>query len=333
MKVTMADVAKKAGVSKSTVSQFINERYEFMAEKTKVKIQQSIEELGYIPNNMARSLKRKESNTIGIIVANILHTFSTEVIRAIEDVCEEKGVHVFVCNADDNPQKERSYIDMLRAKQVDGLIIFPTVGNEDLYADLRKNNFPIVFVDRRTENSYYPTIMLDNHKASEMAIDQFIEVGKNKIAIVSTSIERKVIPRIERIEGYQLKMKACSLPVEDSWLVATERENIMDALQVLWDKEEKPNAFYAINDLALMELMKFIKINNLLIPQDVAVIGLDDSPFLEVFTPAITVIKQPTFQMGMEAAQLLLKIIHDKEIPDDLEVQRYMPHLLKRESV
>lgn len=333
MKVTMADVAKKAGVSKSTISQYINKRYEFMAETTREKIRQSIEELDYIPNNMARSLKRKESNTIGIIVANILHTFSTEIIRAIEDVCEEKEVHVFVCNADDNPQKERSYINMLRAKQVDGLIIFPTVGNEDLYNDLRKNDFPIVFVDRKTGNSYYPTIMLDNQKASEMAINQFVEAGKNKIAIVSTSIERKVIPRIERIEGYRNKMKALALPIEESWIVATNRNKIVERLQAMWDKEEKPNAFYAINDLALMELMKFIKKNNLSIPQEVAVIGLDDSPFLEVFTPAITVIKQPTFQMGTEAAQLLLKIIHDKEIPDDLEVQRYAPQLLKRESV
>ncbi|PIC63814.1 LacI family transcriptional regulator [Sporosarcina sp. P13] len=333
MKVTMADVAKKAGVSKSTVSQFINKRYEFMAETTKVKIQESIEELGYIPNNMARSLKRKESNTIGIIVANILHTFSTEIIRAIEDVCEKNGVHVFVCNADDNPQKERSYIDMLRAKQVDGLIIFPTVGNEDLYADLRKSNFPIVFVDRRTEKPYYPSIMLDNHKASEIAIDQFIEVGKSEIAIVSTSIERKVVPRIERIEGYENRMKTLILPIEESWIVATERTKIVEALEALWKTEKKPNAFYAINDLALMELMKFIKKNNISIPHDVAVIGLDDSPFLEVFTPAITVIKQPTFQMGNDAAQLLLKIIHDKEMPNDIEVQRYTPQLLKRESV
>ncbi|MEV9639760.1 substrate-binding domain-containing protein [Mammaliicoccus sciuri] len=333
MKVTMADVAKKAGVSKSTVSQFINNRFEFMAEATKVKIEESIEELGYIPNNMARSLKKKESNTIGIIVANILHTFSNEIIRAIEDVCEEQGVHVFVCNADDDPKKERSYIKMLQAKQVDGLIIFPTVGNEDVYASLRKSNFPIVFLDRKTEGAYYPTIMLDNHKASEIAINQCVKAGKMKIAIVSTSIKRKVVPRIERIEGYKRRMKELNLAYEESWIVATERTKIVEDLDRLWLADERPNAFYAINDLALMELMKFIKKNSLTIPQDVAVIGLDDSPFLEVFTPPITVITQPTFQMGKEAAQLLLKIIQAKDIEDDYEVMRHIPRLLKRESV
>lgn len=304
-----------------------------MAEATKVKIEESIEELGYIPNNMARSLKKKESNTIGIIVANILHTFSNEIIRAIEDVCEEQGVHVFVCNADDDPKKERSYIKMLQAKQVDGLIIFPTVGNEDVYASLRKSNFPIVFLDRKTEGAYYPTIMLDNHKASEIAINQCVKAGKMKIAIVSTSIKRKVVPRIERIEGYKRRMKELNLAYEESWIVATERTKIVEDLDRLWLADERPNAFYAINDLALMELMKFIKKNSLTIPQDVAVIGLDDSPFLEVFTPPITVITQPTFQMGKEAAQLLLKIIQAKDIEDDYEVIRHIPRLLKRESV
>lgn len=267
-----------------------------MAEATKVKIEESIEELGYIPNNMARSLKKKESNTIGIIVANILHTFSNEIIRAIEDVCEEQGVHVFVCNADDDPKKERSYIKMLQAKQVDGLIIFPTVGNEDVYASLRKSNFPIVFLDRKTEGAYYPTIMLDNHKASEIAINQCVKAGKMKIAIVSTSIKRKVVPRIERIEGYKRRMKELNLAYEESWIVATERTKIVEDLDRLWLADERPNAFYAINDLALMELMKFIKKNSLTIPQDVAVIGLDDSPFLEVFTPPLPLSRSRLFK-------------------------------------
>lgn len=161
-KVTMADVATKAGVSKSTVSQYINNRYEYMAESTKKRIQQAVKELGYIPNYAAKSLKQKKSSTIGVIVANILHTFSTEIIRAIEDVCEKNGFHLFVCNADDNPDKEREYIDMLMAKQVDGLIIFPTDGNSSFYNTLRESDFPIVFLDRKTEQEIYPTLMLDN---------------------------------------------------------------------------------------------------------------------------------------------------------------------------
>src|SRR5699024_7590258 len=128
-RVTISDVAQHAGVSKSTVSQYLNRRYDYMGKNTKEKIESAIKELEYSPNMVARSLKQKSSTTIGVIVANILHVFSTQVIRAIEDFCHDKGFHVIVCNADDNPNKEKTYIDMLRAKQVDGIIAFPTGDN------------------------------------------------------------------------------------------------------------------------------------------------------------------------------------------------------------
>src|SRR5690625_1459685 len=118
--ITIADVAKHAGVSKSTVSQYLNKRYNYMGEKTKLRIEQAVAELGYSPNIVARSLKQKSTTTIGVIVANILHVFSTQVIRAIEDFCNDMNFHVIVCNADDDPVKEKRYIDMILAMQVDG---------------------------------------------------------------------------------------------------------------------------------------------------------------------------------------------------------------------
>lgn len=127
--ITISDVAKYANVSKSTVSQFLNQRYDYMSEKTKQKIEAAIQELNYQPNFVARSLKQKSTFTVGVVVANILHTFSTQVIRAVEDYFHEQGFHIIVCNADDEPEKEKKYIEMLRAKQVDGIIIFPTGEN------------------------------------------------------------------------------------------------------------------------------------------------------------------------------------------------------------
>ncbi|MDQ1005034.1 DNA-binding LacI/PurR family transcriptional regulator, partial [Neobacillus niacini] len=156
-KVTMKDVAIKAGVSKSTVSQYINNRYEYMAPATKKRIESAIKDLHYIPNYVAKSLKQKKSATIGVIVANILHSFTTEIIRVIEDTCKQNDFHIFVCNADDNPEKEQSYINMLIAKQVDGLIIFPTTGNLESYKQLRKAQFPVVFIDRKMEPVIFPT--------------------------------------------------------------------------------------------------------------------------------------------------------------------------------
>ncbi|KAA0957374.1 LacI family DNA-binding transcriptional regulator [Planococcus kocurii] len=332
-KTTMQDVALKAGVSKSTVSQFINNRFEFMSASTKLRVEEAIKELGYIPNHIAKSLKQKKTGTIGVIVANILHTFSTEIIRAIEDECEKNGFHLFVCNADDQPTKERSYIDMLVAKQVDGLIIFPTNGNNGYYKQLKNAEFPIVFVDRVINEPIFPTLLLDNESASQIAVDQLVKKGRKKIGLVSTSIVQKVTPRVERINGYKKAMTLHGLTIKEHWIVAEERQEIGNKLQHLWDSDDRPEAFFATNDLALIELLKFIKKNHLAIPEDIGVIAIDDSPFLEMATTPISVIKQPTFEIGQQAAETLLQLIVSKDFKEEYAERRYQPILVERESI
>jgi len=332
-KITMQDVAIKAGVSKSTVSQFINNRYEYMAEETKKRIEEAIRELGYIPNYIAKSLKQKKTSTIGVIVANILHAFSTEIIRAIEDVCECNEVQIFVCNADDDPEKERSYIEMLRAKQVDGLIIFPTSGNVNLYNLLKKSQFPIVFIDRKMEPAIYPTYMLDNEKAAQKAVNELINSGKSKIGLVGTSLERNITPRVERVEGFKKTLEENGIPINEKWIITAERHEITAYLERIWEDDDLPDAFFAVNDLSLIELLKFLKKKNLAIPQNVSVTAVDDSPFMEVLTPPITVVKQPTFEMGKAAAEKILELAALGKLEEEYEVTRYMPELVRRDSV
>ena len=332
-KITMQDVALKAGVSKSTVSQYINNRFEFMGASTKLRVEAAIKELGYIPNQVAKSLKQKKTGTIGVIVANILHTFSTEIIRAIEDECERNGFHLFVCNADDQPEKERAYIDMLVAKQVDGLIIFPTNGNYDYYKQLKNAEFPIVFVDRMINEPIFPTLLLNNESASRIAVDQLVKKGKKKVGVVSTSITQHVTPRIERIIGYKKAMAEHGLAIEEDWIITQDRKEIGNRLQRLWDSDNRPEAFFATNDLALIELLKFIKKNELSIPTDIGVIAIDDSPFLAIATPPISVIRQPTFEIGKDAADTLLQLIGSKDFKEKYEERRYLPILVERESV
>lgn len=332
-KITMQDVASKAGVSKSTVSQYINNRFEFMGASTKLRVEAAIKELGYIPNQVAKSLKQKKTGTVGVIVANILHTFSTEIIRAIEDECERNGFHLFVCNADDQPEKERAYIDMLVAKQVDGLIIFPTNGNYDYYKQLKNAEFPIVFVDRMINEPIFPTLLLNNESASRIAVDQLVKKGKKKVGLVSTSITQHVTPRIERINGYKKAMAEHGLAIEEDWIITQDRQEIGNRLQLLWDSNDRPEAFFATNDLALIELLKFIKKNGLSIPTDIGVIAIDDSPFLAIATPPISVIRQPTFEIGQDAAHTLLELIGSKDFKEKYEERRYLPILVERESV
>src|SRR3954451_11921203 len=134
--VTIDDVAKAAGTSKSTVSQFLNKRYEYMSQNTREKIERIIEEMNFQPNHFARNLKTRKTKMVGIIVANIRHVFSTEIIGVIERTLQEQGIQVIICNADDDPEKEMGYIQLLAGRNVDSLIVFPTGSNYSEYSRL-----------------------------------------------------------------------------------------------------------------------------------------------------------------------------------------------------
>lgn len=331
--ITISDVAQHAKVSKSTVSQFLNNRFDYMGEKTKLRIERAVEELGYQPNFVARSLKQKSTKTIGVIVANILHNFSTEVSRAIEDVCHEGDFHLILCNADDDPNKERKYIEMLRAKQADGMIIFPTGGNVDLYEKMLNERYPVVFVDRSVPGTPISSIMLNNVKASELAVQHFIDRGYQQIGIMTTSINRDMTPRIERIEGYIQVLTRNHFPVKKEHIKSLEVDKIQGGLEEMLSLEQPPDAILAGNDLALIEILKYVKHRTLNIPADLAVIGIDDVSFASFYTPSITTVAQPTFEMGKKAAALLLDKIRNKRTEDHHPDYRFAPELLIRDSV
>ncbi|MBT2575145.1 substrate-binding domain-containing protein [Bacillus sp. ISL-51] len=329
--ITIADVAKHANVSKSTVSQFLNRRFDYMSEKTKQKIEAAIQELNYQPNFVARSLKQKSTFTVGVVVANILHTFSTQVIRAIEDYFHEQGFHIIVCNADDEPAKEKKYIEMLRAKQVDGIIIFPTGENLSLYEKMKRDEFPIVFMDRTIEELGIQTVMLDNHYAAKLAVDRFAEKGLHRIAIITTSIIRKISPRVERIEGYKKALERHGLPIREEYIKTADTDDIPRALSELFALNTPPEAILAGNDIVLVEALKYMKEKNMAIPEDAAVIGIDEVSFASFFTPPVTTIVQPAVEMAKGAADILLRQIQKKESEAEW-MHRYKPSLMARHS-
>lgn len=330
--ITITDVAKYAEVSKSTVSQYLNKRYEYMGEKTKKRIELAIEELGYSPNIVARSLKQKSTTTIGVIVANILHVFSTQVIRAIEDFCNELNFHVIVCNADDDPVKEKRYIEMLRAKQVDGIIAFPTGDNIALYERLIKDNYPIVLMDRLLPEISISTVLLDNERASKIAIDEFVKKGYNQIGMLSQPLEKGITPRMERVDGYKNALKFHQIPYQPDYLASAEIPEIQAGLGEMLALPNPPNAILALNDRVLFEILKYTKKNQIKIPEDLALIGIDDVSFASFYSPALTTIAQPAFEMGKKAAELLLNRIRNKSSDIDLEIHRFEPKLILRES-
>ncbi|XWN53501.1 LacI family transcriptional regulator [Anoxybacillus flavithermus] len=328
-KVTMADVAKLANVSKSTVSQYLNKRYEYMSEETKKRIAEAIEQLQYRPNVIARSLKQKSTATIGVIVFNILHMLTTQVLRAIEDMCQQHDFHVIVCNTDDDPEKEKKYIDMLWAKQVDGFIIFPTGKNVDLYKRMIEARLPVVFVDRTVEGIDVDAVLLDNERAVQLGMHYLIEQGYKHIGLVAPPFAPHVIPRTERINAFRYALREANLPIKEEWIITEQVKHISGRLDALLQRNKLPEAIFAINDLTLMEVLTFVKKHQLSIPNDVALISIDDVPFASVYTPSLTTIAQPTFEMGKKAAERLFMQMNGETSP---QMFRLAPKLIERDS-
>lgn len=330
--VTMADVAKLAGVSKSTVSQFLNKRYHYMSEETKSRIEQAINELGYSPNAVARSLRQKKTQTIGVIVANILHSFSTEVIRAIEDTCHAYDVHVIVCNADNDPQKEKKYVEMLRAKQVDGLIVFPTSDNKELFNGLVAARFPLVFIDRVIHGVPVNAVLANNEEAMRLAVNALAAGGRHRIGLVLPPLLDEITPRMERRDGFVKAIGEAGLVYEEAYVAAGQVEEAPRFLAEMLALPTPPDAVIAGNDLVLYELLRSIKQQKIAVPEQIALIGIDDVTFADFFNPSITTVAQPTFTMGHKAAELLLEEINGGKKSSENRIHRFQPTLKSRQS-
>ncbi|MRH44479.1 LacI family DNA-binding transcriptional regulator [Aquibacillus halophilus] len=311
-KTTMADVAKKAGVSKSTVSQFLNERYEYMSPDTRIRIEAAIDELNYQPNYLARSLKQKRTSTVGIIVANIMHQFSTEVSRSVEDYFNKHNMHAIVCNADNDPEKEKKYIEMLRAKQVDGLIIFPTAQNADIYKNMIKEEYPVVFMDRKVPDLQAPTVVSQNIEATYSAIQHFIDNGHERIAIATEPLT--ISPRIERHEGYKKALHANGIKINPEFQISTSIDKIKKELDRLFQLDAPPTAILAGNDIVFIEVLEFAKEKKLEVGESFALVVFDNIPFAHFVHPPVTTIAQSAYMMGEKAADLLLKQINKEQI-------------------
>lgn len=332
MAVTISDIAAQAGVSKSTVSRYLNGRFECMSQDTRERISVAIAEADYRPNALARSLKQKRTHTIAAVIANILNPFSTTMIRGIEDYCQKAGYNLILCNADDKPEKERSYLEMLISKQVDGLIINTTGQNNALMQSVC-SHMPVVLVDRRAPELATDTVTLDNIKGVRLLIDHLVDQGRRNIALFTLPFEA-VSPRSERVRGYKEALARHDLPFRPELLVETEtsEQAVQARLSALFTSDRRPDAVFGFNNLMTMAIIKAAKAMKLIIPDDIAVIGFDDWEWAPLVQPPVTVVAQPAYAMGNKAANLLINRIQGKRQSKKPTLTVFEPELIVRSS-
>ena len=312
-KATINDVAQLAGVSKSTVSAYINKKYHFMSGVTKVKIQNSIDELNYRPNELARSLKQKKTSIIGVIVASIGSEFTTEIVRAIESVCQEKDIQMIFCNTDDDENKERAYLNQLIARQLDGLIVIPTTKNIEMFKILISQDYPIVFVGRKINGLDIPAVLFDNIEASKLAVEEFAKKGHRQIALLTGSLSKYTLTsRVELLEGYRDALKKYEIEIDERFIYHDSHTGVKESLKKMFDLEKPPTAILAENDLIMQEVLMFAKEKERTIPNNFSLVGIGDPVFAKLHTPPISTIVQPTYEMGKQAAALLFEKIEGK---------------------
>jgi LacI family transcriptional regulator len=330
MGVTIKDIAKKANVSVTTVSRVLNDKPD-VGDDTRKKILKIIDEMNYNPNSVARGLVMQKTHTIGLIIPDISNPFFPQIVRAVEDKAQELGYSVILFNTDNHLARERKAVELFKSKQLDGLIVSLSLGNEKILKDLKAENYPVVQIDRSVLDYHYPLISIDNKKSAYQMVEYMIKKGYKKIAHISGDLNTTTAR--DRLEGYKKALKNHGIPIKNEYIIEGEytQNSAYQAMQSLLDLENRPRAVFAANDLSAAGVYKALFEAALEIPKDIAVAGHDDINLASLLKPELTTMRQPKYEMGERAVTILLEMINKQEF--EIKDQILTTDLIIRESV
>lgn len=299
--VKIVDVAKLAGVSTASVSRVIS-GLSGVSEETRKRVTAAVKSLGYRPDLAARRLRSGRTDTLGLIVSDIRNPFFTEISRAVEDVAYQHRMRVLLCNADEDPEKEAFYLQMMRDENVSGVILSPTLS---LMKDLHPHDypFPMVLVDRCERDVEADAVVLDNFDAAYRLTEHLITQGYRRIVFLYGSVGST---GPQRHQGYLAAMSAAGLASEAE-SITPRSERAREVAARMLRRNPLPDALVASSGLVLQGIAEAVKAAGVRVPTDTAVAGFDDLPWTTLVTPDITVVRQPTNEIGQTALRLLLE--------------------------
>lgn len=331
LKVTIKDIAREAGVSVTTVSRVINNKPD-VSDKTKEKILKIIDKFNYNPNSVARGLVMQKTHTIGLIIPDISNPFFPDIAKAIEDKAQKLGYSVILFNTDNHLEREKKGVELFKSKQVDGLIVSLSLGNEDILKDLKKRNYPVVQIDRAVFNHLYPLISIDNQKSAYKIVQFLIKKGHKRIAHITGDLNTTTAR--DRLSGYKNALRDFDIEIENKLIIEgdySKRAGVEGAEKFLKMKNP-PTAVFAANDLTAAGVYNAVFAEGLSIPGDIAVVGHDDIDLASLLRPALTTMSQPMYSIGERAVTVLMKMINnDGELKIDDQILN--TKLIRRESV
>jgi len=333
---SIKDVAKRAGVSISTVSNVINGT-KHVSDKLKQKILDAINELNYEVDPVARSLKSKKTMTIGVIITSINRIFFPQVLRGIQDEASRNGYNITFYNTDDSFEKERHYIQMLENNWVDGIIVDSVADseNKDYFLSLlnlgsSKKRIPVISLERRIDGFGIGSVAVNNHFGGRIATQHLIEQGCKKIVHI-TGPSGSCMAQ-ERLSGYKEELLKNRLNVDNARICEGDFSppSGYQAMKQLLISGIEVDGVFAANDQMAIGAIKAIKEHGYRIPEDIKVVGFDNSFIASIVEPSLTTVNVPKYKLGAMAVQLLLKRINGDS--DDLDFVELPINLIVRQS-
>lgn len=330
---TIHDIAKKLNIAASTVSRALNDS-PLISERTRKKIKQAAKEMGYRPNVVAANFRTKKTNTIGVVVPLINRHFFSSVISGIEDIAYQRGFTVSISQSNDDFEKEQKITHALFANRVDGLIL--SIGmNTTNFDHLRlfsDRKIPLVFFDRVVDEIDAHKIVVDDFGGGYRATKHLIDQGRKHVALIGGPLNLKIYQH--RQEGYLQALHDAGLLEIPELIIHNNlsREDGIKATKKLLKHSPTPDAIFCANDTTALSSILYLKEQGIRVPEDIAIVGFSNEPFSEVVSPSITTIKQPGFEMGQKAAELIIAQINGEPAGKKPTIITMPTELIIRES-
>ncbi len=330
-KFTISDIAESAGVSKTTVSRYINGKYEYMSEETRRRIESIIQVANFQPNNLARSLKSQKSRLIGLVVADIESPFSSSIIKSAGDNLRAAGYNVIIINSDNSDEKEQEYIKSLVSQRVDGLLVNTTTRYNPFLIDLANKGMPIVLIDRFVMDYNFDIAYIDCKKSMHDALSHLDEQGYGKKFLFVQPYD-KISPRLLRRESFLEYLRRQNVPSPERRAFVVDLDDggsVSAALRTVLAEsagDAAPPAVVTTNGVTLLHALNAVHAMALQVPQQIGICGYDDwgwatnMGWASMIDPGITTLASQSHALGVLAGNMLLERMKDPNLPKRKEI-------------